>query len=96
MANEREEKVDLEKQIKNMERKNREEARKRAAKQEAVGSVKSDDVAFDAWYALRASSIPSKHMKEILRADFTGRGLGNKEPLAKFDKALEQYGVKLG
>ncbi len=88
-------KVDLAKEIRNMERKAREEALKAAAAQEDAGEQKEQLVLFDAWYALRANSIPSKHMKEILRADFAGRGLGNKETVEKFDLALEKYGVKL-
>lgn len=50
---------------------------------------------FDAWYAARAARIPKHHRKEILRADFTARGLGQCESLADFDSALNQYGVKL-
>ena len=84
----------LAKQIKEMERKAREEALKKAAVQE-VAEQSEELVMFDAWYAMRAGSIPGKHMKEILRADFTGRGLGNKETMAAFDMALEKYGVKL-
>lgn len=50
---------------------------------------------FDVWYALREKQIPSKHMKEIILADFKGRGLTSKETLATFDAALRKYGVKL-
>jgi hypothetical protein len=84
----------LAKQIKEMERKAREEALKKAAVQE-VTEQSEELVMFDVWYATRASVIPGKHMKEIIRADFTGRGLGNKETMAAFDMALEKYGVKL-
>lgn len=95
MAKKEKQQVDLAKEIKDMERKAREEALKAAASQEAVGEQKEEEILFDAWYASRANSIPSKHMKEILRADFAGRGLKNKETAAKFDMALEKYGVKL-
>lgn len=88
-------KKDLQKQIKEMERKAREEALKKASEQESVEGEQPKDMLFDAWYAMRAQAIPSKHMKEILRADFAGRGLSNKETVEKFDMALEKYGVKL-
>jgi hypothetical protein len=50
---------------------------------------------FDAWFASRQPKIPRHHRKEILRADFTARGLGQCESLADFDAALNKYGVKL-
>jgi hypothetical protein len=50
---------------------------------------------FDGWYAMRGPRIPKHHHKEILRADFSARGLGQCETLADFDGALNQYGVKL-
>lgn len=77
-----------------MEKKAREEALKKAAEQETPGQ-EEQLVLFDAWYAMRANMIPSKHMKEIIRADFMGRGLTNKETVKKYDAALEKYGVKL-
>lgn len=52
-------------------------------------------VDFDGWYALRGPRIPKHHHKEILRADFTARGLGQCESLEDFDAALNRYGVKL-
>lgn len=51
---------------------------------------------FDAWYALRKLRIPKHHHKEILKADFKARGLGQQESMQDFDAALEKYGVKLG
>ncbi len=95
MAKREKKQVDLMKEIKDMERKAREEALIEASKQEMSESSKEEEVLFDAWYAMRSSSIPSRHMKEILRADFAGRGLGNKETIAKYDAALGKYGVKL-
>lgn len=81
----------LMKDIKAMEKKLREEAMKASAPADQGKS----EVQFDAWYVMRASQIPGRHMKEILRADFRGRGLGDKETVEKFDMALEKYGVKL-
>lgn len=50
---------------------------------------------FDAWWALRGKKLPKHHHKEIIKADFSGRGLEDKETLEDFDRALEMYGVKL-
>lgn len=50
---------------------------------------------FDAWYALRKPRIPKHHHKEILKADFKARGLGQQASMQDFDGALEKYGVKL-
>jgi len=52
-------------------------------------------VDFDGWFAMRGPKIPKHHHKEILRADFSARGLGQSESLEDFDSALNQYGVKL-
>ncbi len=59
---------------------------------EAAGVQKLD---FDAWWALRGKKIPKHHHKEIIKADFAGRGLDDKESIEDFDRALEMYGVKL-
>jgi len=50
---------------------------------------------FDAWYAMRAGQISKQHHKEIIKADFKARGLGQCESLEDFDSALAKYGVKL-
>lgn len=52
-------------------------------------------VDFDAWFAMRGSKIPKHHHKEVIKADFKGRGLGQYESLEDFDKALKQYGINL-
>lgn len=52
-------------------------------------------VEFDAWFASRASKIPTQHHKEILKADFKARGLGQMASLEQYDDALKRYGVKL-
>jgi hypothetical protein len=54
-----------------------------------------EKVDFDGWYASRGPRIPRHHHKEILRADFAARGLGQCESLEDFDAALSKYGVKL-
>lgn len=76
-------KMETEKRQKNIE--------KVAIKEEKKG----DKVLFDMWWTLRSPKIPKKHKKEIIKADFIGRGLSDKEEMAMFDKALMRYGIKL-
>lgn len=52
-------------------------------------------VDFDSWFAIRAGQIPAHHRKEIIKADFKARKTPDVATIAEFDKALEQYGVKL-
>lgn len=52
-------------------------------------------VDFDAWYAKRSGQIPRHHHKEVIKADFMARGLGQCESLEEFDGALKKYGIKL-
>jgi len=81
----------LKDEIKKMEAKKREESLKKAAPKKK----EDKEVGFDQWHASRVSAIPAVHRKEILRADFKGRGLDGKATIAKWDEALEKYGVKL-
>lgn len=51
---------------------------------------------FDSWHSLREEMIPDHHHKEILRADFKARKVPMESAtIEEFDKALEQYGIKL-
>jgi hypothetical protein len=50
---------------------------------------------FDTWFSMRESKLARQHRKEIIKADFTARGLKQCESLADFDAALVKYGVKL-
>jgi hypothetical protein len=52
-------------------------------------------VEFEVWWATTAKKIPIHHRKEIVKADFMARGLSLREPAVVFNKALEQYGLKL-
>lgn len=52
-------------------------------------------VDFDVWFAMRGPRIPGHHHKEIIKADFKGRGLGQSESMEVFDEALRKYGIKL-
>lgn len=55
----------------------------------------ADTIDFDGWWAARQTKIPRQHHKEVIKADFRGRGLTTKETMADFDAALVQYGIKL-
>ena len=78
--------------IRKMEQEKREEALKKAPAQVQPAS---DEISFDQWHMMRAPMIPTAHRKEILRADFGGRGLGDKASQAQYDEALGKYGIKL-
>lgn len=58
-------------------------------------AVEIEKVDFDAWFAMRSKQIGKQHHKEIIKADFKSRGLGQNESLEDFDEALRKYGVKL-
>lgn len=86
-----------------MSRKNKKSSFSQAqeAKPEAVESQEQEMaseaelVDFDGWWATRRSKIPEHHRKEIIRADFKGRGLSDSETMEDFDAALKLYGLKL-
>lgn len=82
--------LELKAKIKQVEDKKRQEAMKTAPK-----TVKALRMDYDSWYALRSGGIPKHHMKEIIWADFTGRGLSEQEECSAYDEALGKYGVKL-
>ena len=88
MAKKKKQSGDLMDEIKKMEAKKREEAMKKVEKVD-------ETISFDAWWMLRSPKIPRKHMKEIISADFKGRGLEGKQKAEDFDKALAAYGLKL-
>ena len=50
-------------------------------------------IEFDTWYAMRSHLIPPHHLKEIIKADFKGRGVPSMATIAEFDEALRKYGV---
>jgi len=72
------------------------ESQKREEEKKLIPSVAAEElVPFDAWWVKRSSHIPVAHRKEIIAADFRGRGLKDSETMASFDAALMQYGIKL-
>lgn len=62
---------------------------------EAEEAPTKETIDFDGWWAMRATRIPSQHHKEVVKADFRGRGLSTKETMEDYDIALSKYGVKL-
>ena len=52
-------------------------------------------VSFDVWFASRGNKIPTQHYKEIILADMKARSIAMVNTMAKFDEALEKYGVRL-
>jgi hypothetical protein len=52
-------------------------------------------IEFDAWWATVEKRIPLQHCKEIIVADFKGRGLSLQEAASSYDEALKEYGLKL-
>lgn len=57
----------------------------------------TDDVVdFDKWWAERSNNIKQpSHVKEILKADARGRGLGPKETMERWDWAAKMFGLLL-
>lgn len=87
----------LMKQIKEMEDKARQDAAAAAVpvKVQDAKDESPQKVDLDTWFFLRSKQIPGHHMKEIIAADFKGRGLSTFETIEDFDKALASYGVKI-
>jgi len=78
-------KADIKAEIKKMENEKRVE----------VPVIADKVVSFDSWYHQRSTKIPKQHLKEIIKADFTSRGLDKEATMEEYDKALKLYGVKL-
>ena len=80
-------KKSLKDEIKEMEKKKR---------QESTPEIPAEKkVSFDSWYHQRKGKIAKCHVKEIIFADMTSRGLKEEATMGEYDKALELYGVKL-
>lgn len=87
MSNKNKQKVDM-KSIKEYEKAQRSAAR--------VEDSRIETVNFDQWWANRSSAIKlASHMKEIMRADFKGRGLENLNTMEKWDWAAKQFGLNI-
>ncbi len=73
--------------IKKMEKEAREEA------QAANPPPVAEKIFFEQWWAAKGKSIPAKHRKEVILADFKSRGLTNKESTEDYDLGLKKYGL---
>ena len=50
---------------------------------------------FDSWWSPTAKRLSIKPwMKEIIKADFKGRGLSNREAPEKYEEGLSLFGIK--
>ena len=88
---------DLAKTIKEMEMAKKQEA---AEKQKAINPIppvgEEPVISFDAWWAVIVRKIDIRpSYKEVIAADFRGRGLGKTATASAYDKALELYGIKI-
>jgi len=85
--------IALAKEIKEMEMAKKKEAMEKAPK---VAPVVDLGVSFDEWWMLLVKKITIRpSYKEVIKADFKARGLGDRASMAEYDKALELYGIKL-
>lgn len=90
-----EDQKDLMAEIKKMEAEKREKAMESKDKKPTKKDKKDEKVSFDTWWMMRSKKIPQSHRKEVIRADFKGRKLTDKELVADWDKALKAYGLEL-
>ena len=71
-------------------------SKSKKSKEESMPIVESAPaVSFEVWFAMREKKVPAQHLREIIWADFRGRGLSKKETVDTYDAALAEYGVKL-
>jgi len=53
-------------------------------------------VSFATWWVITTKKANFRpHMKEIIRADFGGRGLSDNETMAAYTAALKQFGYTI-
>lgn len=89
-------KIDIEllKQMRAMEVIKREEALKDTDVTIITGS-NDEKIDFDTWWMDINRRVKMKSwMKEVVQADFKGRGLGKHESIEKFDESLRLFGIK--
>ncbi len=55
----------------------------------------AERIFFDQWWANKSKRIPPIHRKEVIFADFKGRGLTNKETTEAYDLGLKKYGLDI-
>lgn len=56
----------------------------------------NDIVSFDQWWMIASKKRTFRpYMKEVIFADFKGRGLKARETIARFDEALRKFGINI-
>ena len=84
----------LAKEIKEMEVTKK--AAKAAQAPKPQSPVPDERISFDQWWMTLVRKIDMRPAyKEVIKADFRSRGLGDKAMHTEYDKALELYGIKL-
>jgi hypothetical protein len=87
MSNKSKQKIDM-KSIKEYEK-----AQRSLVKNETPNN---QEIPFDQWWADRSAILKQPpHMKEIIHADFKGRGLTAKHAVEKWDWAAKQFGLNI-
>ena len=82
-------------EIKKAETLEREKLLKNAKVTIITAESESDLVGFDIWWMDISRRVELKQwMKEIVKADFKGRGLNKEETVETFDDGLRAFGVK--
>jgi hypothetical protein len=88
--------ADLKEQIKKMEA---EKLSKTLANNKVtIITADSDEgkISYNQWWILVNKKKPMRaHMKEVLKADFKGRGVGDKETQEAYDDALRAFGISI-
>lgn len=86
--------LDMLAKMKKMEAAKREKAMKSSSVTIINGS-KDSGIDFDTWWMDINRRVKMKPwMKEVVKADFKGRGLTLKETMEKYDDALRLFGIK--
>lgn len=86
--------VELLSKMKAMEVAKREEALKESDVTIITGSD-DEKIDFDTWWMDINRRVKMKSwLKEVVQADFKGRGLEKRESLEKFDESLRLFGIK--
>jgi hypothetical protein len=56
----------------------------------------SENITFDQWWVDKSNTLKQPpYMKEIVRADFKGRGLADSHSPEKWDWAAKQFGLSI-
>lgn len=88
--------IDLKSQIKEMESKKRAETLSTSKVTFVKPDGEEDVLSYDEWWMIINKKIKFRpHMKEIILADFKGRGLSLLETLSRYDEALKLFGYKI-